>query len=446
MKNVKRLVSWGLIAVVLFVSTGMTAWESASVTLFLYTFYQFMHSIGRRIAILEMWAFVAGLELLLMPCITYSVLPDAMPLESDPYLAFAFTGTLGFLLGLKYTVFSTTLSHLDYIERVKDYLKDKEQIGIALIGIGVIGYIAYTVAPLSIKSLFAVISNCANIGVIYIYYSKSRYRVMAMGVAIGALFLKTVQEGMFGDLVFWLLLWILMFTMGRKWVLSVGLKLSFVVFGFMALLLLQSIKFEYRQNTWGGSREERNGDAGLMLDLVVDRLANPEKLFDIVPIYSSFTRFNQGITMGNAMTYVPEHEPYANGEVLLALTYPFIPRLLWKDKPITGGEDTIRRFTNLPIFKNNSINITPLGEGYVNFGYWGAFVFIFFFGLLFNCCFHWVLIKSEQLPTLVLWLPSFFARSLTFETDLYTTWGSLVQAALFAWIFYQIAAYFKIKV
>ncbi|WP_379842790.1 hypothetical protein [Larkinella bovis] len=424
----------------------MTALESASVSFSAITFYQCLHTLGRRIAILEIWVFIACLEILLIPCVAYAVFPASMPLDSDLYLSFALSGAILFWLGLHVPFARSTVPHQAYIDRAKAYLKDKGNVGIGLIGIGLTGHIAQIVAPDSVKALFVVVANCANIGVLYTYYSRSRGRNLAILIAVGALLLQTVRQGMFGELVFWVLLWVLMVAMGNDWVFRSGFKLGLVVFGFGALLVLQSIKFEYRLNTWGNTRDEREGDAGLMVELVAERLQNPAKLVEIAPLYNSFTRFNQGITMGSAMVHVPLNEPFANGEVLLALTYPFIPRLFWNNKPITGGEETIRRFTNLPIFKNNSINITPLGEGYVNFGYWGGIIYIFFFGLLFNCCFHWVLKKAEYIPTLVLWLPSFFARSLTFETDLYTTWGSLVQSVLFAFFFYKMAGLLRISI
>jgi hypothetical protein len=183
-----------------------------------------------------------------------------------------------------------------------------------------------------------------------------------------------------------------------------------------------------------------------MLSLIGDRLNNLDKLFNVAALYESMTRFNQGRTLGSAMGYVPVSEPYANGEILLALTYPFIPRILWSNKPMTGGLDNIRRFTNMPIYEKNSINITPFGEAYVNFGIYGGIIYMFFFGLIFNWCFNSVLKYAEQIPSLILWLPGLFIRSLTFETDLYTTWGSFVQASLFAWIFYGIAKLFKVAI
>ena len=134
--------------------------------------------------------------------------------------------------------------------------------------------------------------------------------------------------------------------------------------------------------------------------------------------------------VGSAMAKVPMHEDFARGEVLLSLLYPVVPRLLWPGKPQTGGYENIRRFTSLRQFKNTSINLSPVGEGYVNFGY-GGIVFLCLYGLLLGGIFRVVLHLADQVPSVVLWLPVLFIGCLTMETDLLSTWGSLLNNAIF---------------
>jgi hypothetical protein len=438
----------GFIFLLLYFFTDSSVSDALVISLFLLTVFNFMHLVGRGMAILDLWACVATLELLFIPFIAYSLLPDSMPVDATLYFTFTIPATIVFLVGLYCPLFPENKPITYYIKSVERYLVGKERVGLFIIIVGIIGNIIYLIVPLSLQSLFLVAANCVYIGVIYMYFSSAalRVKVISIAVALSVLLVKTVQAGMFGELVFWLLIWALLFSIGKKWVLNPVFKMGLVVFGLFFILLLQSLKFEYRMNTWIGTREEQKGDAGLMLSLIGDRLNNLDKLFNVAALYESMTRFNQGRTLGSAMGYVPVSEPYANGEILLALTYPFIPRILWSNKPMTGGLDNIRRFTNMPIYEKNSINITPFGEAYVNFGIYGGIIYMFFFGLIFNWCFNSVLKYAEQIPSLILWLPGLFIRSLTFETDLYTTWGSFVQASLFAWIFYGIAKLFKVAI
>jgi len=103
---------------------------------------------------------------------------------------------------------------------------------------------------------------------------------------------------------------------------------------------------------------------------------------------------------------------------------------LWANKPQTGGYENIRRFTNLRQTENTSVNLSPLGEGYVNFGY-GGILFALFYGSLLGGVFQWILSLADRIPSLVLWLPMLYIGCLTMETDLLSTWGSLLNNAIF---------------
>ena len=172
-----------------------------------------------------------------------------------------------------------------------------------------------------------------------------------------------------------------------------------------------------------------------MADLLVDRLTHPEKLLTVSHFFTAFVRFNQGIMIGSAMAKVPTHEAYAGGEVLLSFVYPLVPRVMWPGKPQTGGYENIRRFTTLPQFENTSINLSPLGEGYVNFGY-GGILFSFVYGSLLGGCFRYLFYLSHRIPSVILWLPMLYAGCLTMETDLLSTWGSLLNSALFVLVLF----------
>jgi len=148
--------------------------------------------------------------------------------------------------------------------------------------------------------------------------------------------------------------------------------------------------------------------------------------------------------IGSAMAKVPMHEPYANGEMLLSFVYPLVPRFLWSNKPQTGGYENIRRFTSLPQSENTSINISPIGEGYVNFGY-GGIIFALVYGLLLSGVFHLLFYLSEKIPSIILWIPALYSGCLTMETDILSTWGSMVNCGIFVALLYGSLKRFTIQ-
>jgi hypothetical protein len=420
--------------------------ESIAFALPLYLFFTFIDQISRRIALLACIAFVAALEILLVPATTYWLLPSSMPIESNTYFSYALPAFSLFYLGLMAWNRTTaaTADHQKAIQSAIDALANNQRAGIVLLLIGLAGFGVRTFVPGAPTFVSYIPSYCLYISVLYNWYARSPWRWPIIGLVVFVLGAYTVREGMFGELFFWLMLLTLFLMAGRTTPLSGKVKALFVTFAFALLLLIQSLKAEYRHNTWGYSRQERSGNAGLMGELIADRLSDPSKLLTPIHFYSSFMRFNQGLMIGSAMAKVPLHEPYANGEVLLSLMHPFVPRFLWANKPQTGGYENIRRFTSLPQSENTSINLSPLGEGYVNFGY-GGILFALGYGLLLGYAFQLVFQLATTRPTLVLWLPMLFIGCLTMETDLLSTWGSLLNNTLFLVTLYWLLGRFSVR-
>jgi hypothetical protein len=427
----KRFIASWLIFLTAYLVVDCTFAEAVSVALSVYVFLAFVHQIGEQIALLECIGVIASLEILLIPAVTYQVLPASMPVESSYYFSFALPAYIAFYGGLNwFSRKQLAHSHQEYIQAASRYLGDKQITSFGLLIIGLIGFLVkkiYAEAPYALSSLPY---YCLFISALYAYYSGSKRRGVVIALSGFLLLTNAVQTGMFGELFFWIMLLTLVVAAGQSVQITTRLKTVLVLSAFALLLLIQSIKGEYRWHTWGYYRNERSSDAMLMVDLLMDRVSNPEKILTVDQIYLSFVRFNQGIMIGNAMAKVPVYEAYANGEVLLSLLYPFVPRLLWPGKPQTGGYENIRRFTTLPQFENTSINLSPVGEGYVNFGY-GGILFALFYGILLSSVFQYVVCLAERTPTVILWLPVLYVGSLTMETDLLSTWGGLVNSAIF---------------
>lgn len=431
-----RLLLSGAAFLGIFWLVDSSLYEALAVALTVYSFFTFVDRFGHQIALLDFISFIAALEILLVPAITYWIFPASMPSESTVYLRYALPAYAAFYVGINCVVsYSKSNTHESYIQRASAYLQQRPQTVGTLLPIGLAGFLVKSFAPTMPSFASTLPMYCLLTSALYAYYAKHPYRILVICMVISILLFNTIRTGMFGDLFFWLFL-LLMFGAVRR---SKPIKsiVKAVAFGFAVafLLLIQSIKTEYRYHTWGNSRYERTTDASLMADLLVDRLTHPEKLLTVSHFFTAFVRFNQGIMIGSAMAKVPTHEAYAGGEVLLSFVYPLVPRVMWPGKPQTGGYENIRRFTTLPQFENTSINLSPLGEGYVNFGY-GGILFSFVYGSLLGGCFRYLFYLSHRIPSVILWLPMLYAGCLTMETDLLSTWGSLLNSALFVLVLF----------
>ncbi|WP_020602226.1 hypothetical protein [Spirosoma spitsbergense] len=410
---------------------GSSFYEAFAVAFSVYTFLTFIHHIGHKIALPECISSIAAGEILFVPAITYWLVPTSMPLESTTYFSYALPACLAFYAGLQGVASQPdALSHKEYLFKAADHLKHRPGAGVALFSIGLVGFLLKMSLPNLPAFLGTLPAYCLLTSVFYSFYSQSPFWKGQSVCVVSLLLLHTVVTGTFNDLFFWLLAAVLLLSTSLPAPPTLRTKAMTIGLAFAFLLLVQSVKREYRYQTWGYTKNERTADAGLMATLLTDRVSHPAKLLNVFHLYTAFVRFNQGIIIGNAMNKVPIHEDYAKGEVLLSLVYPFIPRFIWTGKPQTGGYENIRRFTTLPQFANTSINLSPVGEGYVNFGY-GGILFALAYGLLLGGFFRFSFRLATLIPSIVLWLPMVYMGCLTMETDLLSTWGSLVNSVLF---------------
>ena len=71
---------------------------------------------------------------------------------------------------------------------------------------------------------------------------------------------------------------------------------------------------------------------------------------------------------------------------------------------------------------------------------------MFFFGILFNFLFHWLLKIATVNPSTVLWFPYLFFYTVNIESDVMAMLNSLTKAAFLMYLFYKFfPLVFKIK-
>jgi hypothetical protein len=271
------------------------------------------------------------------------------------------------------------------------------------------------------------------VGVFYVIYSPYKHKRFVVAGVIALMIGQSIVTGMFGVLVYLLACSLTLILLGKK--IKFRYKLGISLLGILFMLLLQSVKMDYRQRNWV---EGRGADPVYFAQLIAGRLTDMNSLLNQDNLFLTAVRMNQGWLVAVTMKMVPERKPFANGETIAkSVAATIVPRFLWPDKPDAGGKDNLRRFWGYDIH-GYSMNIGPMGEGYANFDKIGGVIFMFLYGLFFNFMLTSILKFSEKRPTIILWLPFLFFYSLSVETDLLTTMGSLIKAIFFTWIIFRV--------
>lgn len=443
----------------LFYWLGFSIYESSSITFFIFYFFYFLENFGRKINILDGVAFVAIIQYLLMSVLTYRLFDENselgklwqsfMPIDSNAYFSYTFPGTVLFVIGLNFPVlWHKRMSDETYLIRAKEYLQDKSHVGYMLIAIGLIATVLVRISPKVIQGIIQYFAQLTFVGAFYLIHSKIKSKGIVIGFVILLLLVQCVLTGMYGELIFWTFLGCLILMVGKK-NFSFSKKMMVACSGIFLILLIQSVKHEYRMETWDGrSKESRGSDSNLMGKLIVERLTNPASIIEPERMFGMVVRSNQGFLIARTMDYVPKQAPYANGETIyMAVAAAFVPRIFWANKPMSGGAEMICRFLGDCDTLDYSYDIGQIGEAYANFGRVGGIIFMFFYGLFMKWSFSKIFVIATNTPTLVLWLPMLFYSALSLETDVLTFINSFIKGVFFCWFtYFSFRIFFKIKI
>lgn len=435
-----------LLASLFFVADGgYMIEEVVSIGLFVFFLLSFIDSIGKSYNPLDIPILLALFQCMLMPMVVYKVFNDElivvalkydMTVNQTTYYGYVFPAILLFIIGVKVPMlFSKEIQpqFMNALRLSKTYLEGKGNIGILLIIIGASVGVLQPFIPGELNYVAYLIGKLLIVGVIYTFLSNAKNRLWFLIGGIVLLFAQALAQAMFGDLVYTLMLGILLVLLGRN--ISNKLKYSVALIGMIFLLLIQSVKNDYRAVVWKGLDKENQGQ-GAFFSLLADRISNPSQFFEWDSYFPMIVRANQGMIIDKVMDHIPKNAPYAEGETIFtALAASFIPRILWEDKPMSGGQANMLRFTGLTI-QGYSMNIGPIGEAYGNFGVEGGFYFMLFYGLFFSFAILLILRVIKKRPTVILWFPLLFLNSVQMETDILMCVNSLLKNVVFCWFCY----------
>jgi hypothetical protein len=84
-------------------------------------------------------------------------------------------------------------------------------------------------------------------------------------------------------------------------------------------------------------------------------------------------RLNQTWQVGAGVSYMQNTGGWAHGSTLVTAALQVVPRIIWKNKPITGGSNLLSKYTGLVFSQGTTFPLGQVLELYVNFGPWMVF-------------------------------------------------------------------------
>lgn len=288
---------------------------------------------------------------------------------------------------------------------------------LGFIGIGLLGSISSFTFYLKYPAAFCFL------------FSRIQLKYLIIGLIYIQLAVVTLEGGMFLNLFIWSTY--LFFFLCLKFDFPFWVRAMFIVVAVPVLVLVQSVKDEYREVTWVKGKE---GGISTFTDIAQkkNREEANEPFSESEGVISTVGRLTQGWHLGLTLKRVPKKVPLSNGEEMLSdITSSILPRLIVTDKKIVGSQDKFEKYTGHKLWGTTSMTIGVLGDFYINFGRVGSFIMLFIFGALISK-FLYFFLKRYVLddPINIIWIPFILSYLIRANNDFYMVFNSSVKGFL----------------
>jgi hypothetical protein len=405
-----------------------------------------LDKLGKGIVLRELLGLHACVILLLMPLLGYLVYNHNnrlsalwlryMPIPENVYFSFALPAVTGFVFAVCWPVSNPPAADVGsplrtVIDNGKEKLSKMPHTGLWLLIIGVSVFAVADFLPASLQFAFLLFYFSAFAGLLYVFFTpKLQYRTGLLVLFGLFIVLHALRSGMFTIVAYMGLTLFSFFFLGNK--SPMYKKLIGFAVGVFILLAIQSVKQTYRKYTWGGNYE--GNKAALFWNLIQQNIATSGLLSEDA-FFPMYYRANEGFNVAMVMRRIPALQPYDNGENLSkTFASAFVPRLLWPDKPESGGKFNMKFYTGYEI-EGFSTNVSPLGEAYGSFGSLGGIIYLILLGAFVRWAYRRVFIIANNTPLMIFWIPVLFYQVVySMEGDTLQIMNSLTKSAFFIWV------------
>jgi hypothetical protein len=427
-------VNWGAFLLVAFFIRislfDVSFFSYLAVILSLYQFTLLFTGLGNILPVRYLFGAFMCLQFCIGPVLAYNGLDQyqfidyRMQIPEAEYFSYALPAVICFILGLHITAGNFKGEILDE-DGIRLFVDKNPQLPYIFI---IAGFLASVVAgffPANTAFLFYLLGDLKFFGLFLLILGGPKLKTIPLILVFGSILGPALQQGLFHDLLTWLIFVGAIYAIKYKF--GFNIKLIGCVSFILLAVVIQQLKGVYR--TAIGHGEE--ADLETVSETYEARNAGDNSIFSFASLAPNNVRINQGFIITNIIKTVPDRVPFANGDEMLdILEAAFLPRVIDPDKLTAGAKDVFIKYSGIRLNKNTSMGLSSLGDAYINFGYEGGCVFMFFLGLLYSTVLNFFDKQKIKHPAILLFLPMMFYYPIRPDCELQTILGHLVKSTL----------------
>lgn len=364
-------------------------------------------------------AMVALVQWVLAPWAGYYITPDqpvfTMSLPAANYFAYAVPAALCLTVGLYLPLWK--LGRAGPPTHAVAVPSEFRGTCDAMIVAGFLCTAVQNSVPFALRYFMTLCGYLAFVGAFGMMLVRARrwqWRVLAVLALRAAL---STSDGLFHDLLLWSAYTgtLVIFMFRPKVTTIVGVA----VVGLFMIGVLNEAKLNYRKAVALAPMMPLADRLSLLGSDLSGQATNPSGTFTGDALTRMVTRLNQGWIIARIIVWVPTSEPYAHGETIVdAVRAAILPRFIDPNKYEAGGAENFPRFTGLTLSGTTSMNLSPAGEMYANFGANGGLIGMLLFGVALGMLYRMFAIWAHSSPLWWAWAPYVMLYTMQAENGL----------------------------
>jgi len=352
----------------------------------------------------------------------YEELERFMPIGQEIYFSYTVPALIFLFLGV--FLFNTDVKIVEILGRIKQ--REASSLGFLLLGISYLFDALNRVGVSGLDSFLSFTVYLKYVAAFCFLFINSKWKYVLIAFVYVQLFLTALRGGVFIDFFIWCTY--LFFFLSLKFKFPLLLRCSFIIVALPVLVVIQSVKTEYRDVTWQG---RRSAGVDLFAELIEKKnMENTDEPFTRSKGFvSTIGRLSEGWHLSLTLKHVPHAEPYAEGQEMLSdIVSSIVPRVLVSDKKVVGSQAKFHKYTGRKLRGSTSMTIGVLGDFYVNFGWWGSFIMLFVFGALIALALNYFLKTFVVVdPINLVWVPFILSYLIRANNDFYIVFNCMTK-------------------
>lgn len=404
--------------------------SSIGIGIFIFWVVSLVNASNIYFPIKELFFCLFSLQFLFGPALSYNGFEDytnmnyRMKINNVSYFTYIIPIFILFPLG--FSVFLKSKNFKPNILNLNMWLSCNPNIPYVFIVVGIVSPIFSGYVPSSFLFVSYLFEAFKFIGIFILILSNQKLKPLLIIGIYGGILLTSFIGGMFHDLLIWMIILGLVLSFKYKPKLYVKIIAIFLFAVFASFI--QTIKTGLRQATWGGNEKV---SIELLNNINKENIDENSGFFTMENIAPQINRVNQGWILASVMNNVPSNQSHTHGE----LTYTYfisavLPRFLAPNKLKSGDQKIFNKYSGHVVFDSTAMGLGLLTDAYIEFGQYGAILYVFMWGLLYGFVLNQFEVRSGKYPILILFAMLAFIYPMRPDCETQTALGHLFKTTM----------------